>query len=328
MKPEPSLLTFDPVYQPYPWGGERLRELYGRRAPPGKLSESWEISTRSEGPSVINRGPWAGRTLAELVRAHPQEVVGGTASNGADFPLLFKIIDARERLSLQVHPDDAAAARGLGEAKAEMWVVLDAEPGARIWAGWREPVTPAGVKAASETGAFEALLQSFPARRGDAFFIPGGRVHALDAGAVIYEVQQNSNTTYRLHDWGRLGTDGKPRPTHLSQALAVLHWSADDGARCTPRVLPCPPPNVIRELVPDRHFTVCALELRGEWEDPSPRTGFIAYFVARGAARFACPSDELTAPAGTSLLIPAALGRVQILPAEAGTELLRVTAAV
>ena len=327
MKLDLSLLTFDPVYQSYPWGGERIRRLYGRQAPPGKLSESWEVSTRPEGLSVINRGSWAGRTLADLVRAHPREVLGPAAVDGrADFPLLFKIIDARERLSLQVHPDDAAAARGMGEAKTEMWVVLDAGPEARIWAGWRPGISPAEVKEAAASGAFESILQSYPARTGDAFFIPGGRVHALDAGALIYEVQQNSNTTYRLYDWGRRAADGQPRPTHLPQALAVMHWGNAADARCAPRTLPCPPPNTSREILRGRHFRVCALTVADAWEDPEPGEGFAVYFVARGRAVFTVGTDRLATAAGTSVLVPAALGGVRVEPAgEETVELLRTT---
>ncbi|MDZ4199894.1 MAG: type I phosphomannose isomerase catalytic subunit, partial [Kiritimatiellia bacterium] len=223
MKPDPYPLLLKPAYKNYLWGGTRIAEVYGRETPPGPVAESWEVSTRPEGMSLVLNGPLAGRTLQEAIDTMGEDLLGARAPRG-QMPLLIKLIDARDRLSVQVHPDDESAALHGGEAKTEMWILLDAEPGACLFAGFRPGLARPEIEQAIREGRWTEILQTLPVRAGDAVFIPGGRVHAIGAGCLILEIQQNSNTTYRLYDWDRKGSDGKPRKLHLEQALSVIRW--------------------------------------------------------------------------------------------------------
>jgi len=198
-----------PVYKEYIWGGERLIHEFHRRLNDGISAESWEIADHPDGRTRIINGPDAGATLSEAIARRGPEILG-TGRTDSSFPLLVKLIDARETLSVQVHPDDAAAARFGGEAKSEMWYVLSATPDAHIYSGFKPGVGPAEFEQARAAGAIPSLLQRFPARPGMIFNTPGGRVHAIGAGCLLLEVQQDANTTYRLFDWDRLDKTASP----------------------------------------------------------------------------------------------------------------------
>ena len=204
-----------PAFKDYIWGGERLKRDWGKQTDLSPLAESWELSCHEAGPSVVASGEWAGRTLAQVLAAHPQ-FVGTKAEKAGEFPLLIKLIDAAGPLSVQVHPDDDYAERvehALG--KTEMWYVLDAGEGAGIYYGFKRETTLKEMKAAIESNTLTELLNWVPVKKGECFFIPAGTVHAIGAGLLIAEVQQSSNLTYRVYDYGRLGADGKPRPLHI-----------------------------------------------------------------------------------------------------------------
>jgi len=190
-------------------------------------AESWEIADHEQGQSVVANGPLAGTTLHELVISRGQELFGRHAPQPR-FPLLFKFLDCQRDLSVQVHPDDAAAALltppDLG--KTEAWVILDAQPGSRIYAGLRRGVNRDALAAAVHEGRTEECLHSFDARAGQCVFIPAGTVHALGAGLLVAEIQQASDTTYRLFDWNRVGPDGKPRKLHIDEALDAIDYTA------------------------------------------------------------------------------------------------------
>jgi mannose-6-phosphate isomerase len=218
-------LLFHPIPQTRVWGGRKLAELYGRPLPPGPIGESWEISDRPGAVSVIAAGPLAGRDLRWVMENHSAELLGGFPSAAGRFPWLVKIIDAREDLSLQVHPPAALAASLGGDPKSELWFAADAAPGAQIYAGLRRGVTRASFENAIRTGAVADCFHPIPWRRGDALFLPSGRPHALGAGSLIFEIQQNSDTTYRVFDWNRTGLDGKPRELHIDQSLASIDFS-------------------------------------------------------------------------------------------------------
>jgi len=209
-------LILDPAYKDYIWGGDRIPALFDRPLPPGTYAESWELSDRPEGMSHITNGTWKGASLSELVTRFGPELIGRGVSS-ANFPLLVKLIDARERLSIQVHPDDALAAKGLGEAKTEAWHILHAPPDAKVFAGLTPNATATTFLAALKENRLESCLQAVPVKTGDTIFIPGGRLHAICEGLVLLEVQQSSNTTYRVYDWGRVGKDGKARDLHLGR---------------------------------------------------------------------------------------------------------------
>jgi mannose-6-phosphate isomerase len=217
--------TFLPILKQRVWGGRELERLYHKPLPPGvPIGESWEISDRPGDVSVIANGPLAGKDLRWLMEQHAAEVLGGARLHGDRFPLLIKILDAQDKLSLQVHPPPARAAALGGEPKTELWYVAEAAPGAELYVGLKRGVTRADFESKITTGAVAECFHRVKVRPGDAMFLPSGRVHALGAGLVIFEIQQNSDTTYRVFDWNRPGLDGKPRELHIPQSLASIDF--------------------------------------------------------------------------------------------------------
>jgi len=223
-------LRFEPVLKRYLWGGRRLNTVLGKPLPPGEdYAESWEIADHPAGQSVVSAGSLKGATLGELVANHAEALLGKHAPAAlaqGRFPLLFKLLDAQKVLSVQVHPTDAGAAKltppDLG--KTEAWVVLHAEPGSVVYAGIKRGFDRAAVERELLSGTVELCLHKFEPQVGDCLFIPAGVVHALGAGLVIAEIQQASDTTFRLYDWKRLGPDGQPRPLHIQQSLAAIDF--------------------------------------------------------------------------------------------------------
>jgi len=252
-------LTFHPIFKERPWGGRRLQELYGKPLPPGvPVGESWEISARPGDASVIANGPLAGKDMHWLMQTHTQEVLGDSHSRPGWFPLLVKLLDAREKLSLQVHPPAARAAQLAGEPKTEMWYIADAVPGAELYVGLKHGVTREAFERRIAAGTVADCFHRIPVRPGDAMFLPSGRVHAIGAGLVIFEIQQNSDTTYRVFDWNRVGLDGKPRQLHVAESLASIDFE-DFEPGLVPRAGRTEQPLQSRSLVDDSLFTVEAL---------------------------------------------------------------------
>lgn len=218
-----------PVLKDYIWGGRNLANL-GRVLPAGqKVAESWEIAAHPDGMSTVENGPYAGQTLQALTEQLGADLVGTRGSWALDrgrFPLLVKLLDANHSLSVQVHPDDAYAEEYAGGdlGKAEMWVVLRAEPNAAIIYGFAKEITPEQLRSAIKAGKLESSLNRLPIRAGDHVCIPAGTVHALLDGAIVAEIQQNSNTSYRVYDWNRVGEDGQPRKLHIQDALQVINF--------------------------------------------------------------------------------------------------------
>lgn len=236
-------LIFTPLLKTRVWGGEVLKSR-APNPPSEPVGESWELADHGKDTTVVASGTYAGQSLHELFLADRQGLCGEAidpASPGI-FPLMLKIIDPREDLSVQVHPDDAYAARETpGElGKTEAWYVLHARPGSRIYKGVKPGVTQDRFAAALREGTVAHLLHSFEAKAGDVVLLPAGAIHALGAGVQIAEIQQNSDTTYRVFDWNRLGLDGKPRELHVNHALAVSDFSSCQPDRCIPIPLSTP----------------------------------------------------------------------------------------
>ncbi len=218
-------LTFQPIFKERVWGGRKLKHEFHKPLPPQTpIGESWEITDRPEGVSVIANGPLAGHDLRWLMEQHAKEMLGESKPCAGRFPLLVKILDAQEKLSLQVHPPAHKAAELRGEPKTEMWYVADAAPGADLFVGLRRGVTRAEFERRIQDGSVAECFHRILVKRGDSMFLPSGRVHALGAGNLIFEIQQNSDTTYRVFDWNRVGLDGKPRELHIPQALASIDF--------------------------------------------------------------------------------------------------------
>jgi mannose-6-phosphate isomerase len=221
-------VRFRPHLRPLVWGGRRLGDVLGKPLPtPENYGESWEVSDHPSHRSVVAEGPWAGRTLRELMGREREALLGPAAPRHATFPWLVKHLDARDWLSVQVHPDDARA-RTLwpGEGgKTEAWFILDAGPDSRVYAGLKPGVDEAQLRRAlAECRAADCLHQYRP-RPGDCLFLPAGTVHAVGGGVLMAEIQQTSDATFRLHDWGRLDAQGRPRQLHVEQALACTDWT-------------------------------------------------------------------------------------------------------
>ena len=218
-----SFLQFAPLYQERVWGGRGLEKQLGRTLPAGgPIGESWEIVDRPEAQSVTGGGEGPGRTLRDVMSTHTAEIMGPQWPAARPFPILVKWLDCRDRLSLQVHPPASIAAGLGGEPKTENWYIAHAEPGAAVLAGLKPGVDAARFRAGLRDGTAESLVHRLPTVAGDSLLIHSGVMHAIDAGNLILEIQQNSDTTYRVYDWGRVGLDGKPRTLHLEQSLASL----------------------------------------------------------------------------------------------------------
>ncbi len=237
-------LAFSPRFQKYIWGGRNLERVLGRTIPDGDVAESWEISAHPAAVTPVLGGPLDGVPLSELMARHGQAVVGRRgrwATRRGVFPLLVKLLDANRSLSVQVHPDDAYARAHEGPrelGKTEMWYVLWARPGAEIVYGLEPGTTAASLREALRQGRVGETLRRVPAKAGDAFLIEAGTVHAILDGIVIAEIQQSSNTTYRVHDWDRTGPDGLPRELHLERALDVIDFEKGPQGPWVPEALP------------------------------------------------------------------------------------------
>src|ERR1035437_5146226 len=248
--------TFRSIFKQRVWGGRELERLYHKPLPPAvPIGESWEIADRPGDVSVVANGPLAGKDLRWLMENHPAELLGDAKAHDRRFPLLIKILDAQEKLSLQVHPPAARAAELGGEPKTEMWYIAEVAPGAELYVGLKRGVTRAEFERKVEVGTVAECFHRVRVQSGDAMFLPSGRVHALGAGLVIFEIQQNSDTTYRVFDWNRLGLDGKPRELHVPQSLASIDFN-DFEPSLLPRAFAQQGVQQVRPLVRDPLFTV------------------------------------------------------------------------
>ena len=208
------------------WGGRSLETVFGRTLPDAvtPFGEAWEIVDREAEQSVVKGGPLAGKSLHELWTHHREEIFGTDLPSSERFPILIKILDARDDLSIQVHPPVAKAHELGGEPKTEMWFIADAEPGAKLYVGLKKGVSRSDFEQAIIEGTVEACVHAILPRSGESIFIPSGRLHAIGAGLLIHEIQQNSDTTYRVFDWNRVGLDGKPRALHVPESLASIDF--------------------------------------------------------------------------------------------------------
>lgn len=297
-------LRFVPVYKDYLWGGSRIPRVFNREMPEGIYAESWEISTHPDGATAIANGPLAGQTLRDLLPQHKEALLGRRVQ-GDDFPLLIKLIDARDKLSVQVHPNDENAAAVNGDPKTEMWYFLEGDADAQIYCGLKPGIGKQEFLQAMENKTFAEVLQSIPARSGEAVFVPGGRVHAIGTGCLILEIQQNSNTTYRIYDWDRTDAAGQARELHIDQAMQVIDWENNGDPHC--RV-------VGTTIERCDYFQLDRYELTAPQRFSAYEQSFQAFFVAAGEGVLRWADGEEAFSAGQSWLVPAALEEVEWIP--------------
>lgn len=307
-------LRFEPIIKKLIWGGRKLGTVLGKPIESGmQYAESWEISDHRADVSRVAEGALAGSTLRELMIEHGETLFGRAVGSRTQFPLLIKFIDANQDLSVQVHPNDELGRTLVDDnGKTETWLILQADPGSRIYAGLRLGVTRDDMIKAIAAGTVETLLHSFPAQVGDCILIPAGTVHAIGAGVMLAEVQQMSDATFRLHDWGRVGTDGRPRQLHLDESLQAIDFGA--GPVEPLKTSPIPIEGGTREvLARSAYFALERLRLTG----PAPvgqGDRFTVVIGLEGSAAIRSGTSAASIGIGQTLLLPASLGECRVDP--------------
>ena len=307
-------LTFTPIFQERIWGGRNLHSLYGKKLPTGvPIGESWEIVDRPDAQSVVANGPLAGKTLHWLLQHHTKDLLGSARAQGGRFPLLVKILDAREKLSLQVHPPASQAMHLGGEPKTEMWYITRAEPGAELYVGLKNGVTRGEFESRIKDGSVAECFHRIPVEAGDSMFLPSGRVHAIGAGLVIFEIQQNSDTTYRVFDWNRTDAQGKPRQLHVEQSLKSIDFDDFEPSPTRSDVPREQTENLhIQTLVEDPLFTVELISTippaHIDYSLLSPRV----IGVIEGQIDILHPEHPVSLAPGQFALLPASMERCKI----------------
>ena len=316
-------LKFEPIYMERVWGGTMMSDILNRQLPESSapIGESWELVDRDDVKSTVINGELSGATLHELVTAYGEALMGRKAEGRKTFPLMVKLIDAGERLSLQVHPDEKACREigGGAEPKTEMWYVIANRPGAKIFAGLSREATRVQLMDMLDSPDVDKLMQTYNSQEGDAYFITSGTLHAIGAGNLILEIQQNSDTTYRVNDWGRLGSDGKPRTLHKEQGMKSINFMNRTSPRVAGAAGACSFNRKFDVVKMCPFFRVYDLRLHDTWQDDTaPGESF--HLLSAVKNRFEIGRDErkaVIAP-GESVLIPACFGRYTITPLEKG----------
>lgn len=316
-------LKFEPILKQTLWGGDKIIPFKHLNNNLERVGESWEISGVEGSESVVANGPDKGRTLTEMVRKYREELVGESNYKryGNKFPLLIKFIDAKQDLSIQVHPSDELAKRrhnSLG--KTEMWYVVGAESNAKLRSGFSEQITPKEYKERVLNNTITDVLQEYEIHPGDVFFLPAGRIHSIGAGAFIAEIQETSDITYRIYDFNRKDANGKTRELHTDQARDAIDYEVLDDYRTKYDPVKDEPV----ELVACPHFTTSLYDLTGEsFCDYSELDSFVVMMCLAGDCHLRDDEgDEVTLKSGETLLLPATLQEMTILPGENGVKLL------
>jgi mannose-6-phosphate isomerase len=301
-------LTFEPIFQERVWGDRRLGTLFKKPLPlDQRIGESWEISDRPDAISVIANGPFTGRDLHWLMDNHAEELLGEVPSHDGRFPWLAKLLDANEDLSVQVHPPSNLAEQLGGEPKTEVWHIAQAEPGARLIAGLKRGTTRDSFESRLGQSNFLECLHEIPANKGDSIFIPSGRLHALGAGTVVFEIQQNSDTTFRVFDWNRAGLDDQSRKLHIDKALQSI-----DFTDIEPHTLPPAWDSAVghsSQTIADVKSVFRVDHVRLDLADavPLPGQGMRMLAVTNGQITLNDAGDTLTLTGGQFALVPASV---------------------
>ena len=308
-------LKFEPILKTIVWGGEKIAPYKGIETDQKHIGESWELSGVAGNESVVAEGPFKGKTIAELVKEYKGELVGEHvyANTGDEFPLLIKFIDALTDLSIQVHPNDELAAKrhNGSKGKTEMWYVVAADKGAHLLAGLTKKITPEEYAAKVADGTITDVLARYDVHPGDVFFLPAGRIHAICGGCFIAEIQQTSNITYRIYDYGRLGLDGKPREVHTELAKDAIDYTVypDYRTQYTPEQ------DTEVEVVSCRYFTTSIYDLTLPYaKDLSEIDSFMVVMCLAGEGTLEVDGEEVPVRQGETVLIPATADDICFVP--------------
>lgn len=293
-------IKFQPIYKERLWGGDKLQKLFGRTITSAQVGESWELACHKNGMSIVSNGFLQGKTLQELMVTYKQKLLGSKYTDSEMFPLLIKIIDANDKLSIQVHPGDNYNKLEENESgKTEAWYVLSASPDAKLIYGLKETISKTEFLRALQEGTILETVRTVPVKYGDMIFVPAGLVHALLEGVVVCEVQQNSDTTYRLYDFDRIGTDGKKRDLHINQALDIINFNNQPSTEFSANKIDC------------KYFCIEKLTLQGKKQDIT-NGQFVILFTASGSGKIYCKECMEEIVAGETILIPACLDEFSI----------------
>lgn len=316
-------LKFRPILKTVVWGGEKIAPFKAIETRQHNIGESWELSGVKNNESVIADGEFAGKTITELIETFKERIVGkeNYHRSGSEFPLLIKFIDAKQDLSIQVHPDDRLAAERHGtRGKTEMWYVVDADKDAHLMSGLSEPITPEEYVKRVENNTITEVLHDYKVKAGDVFFLPAGRIHSIGAGSFIAEIQQTSDITYRIYDFGRLGLDGKPRELHTELAKDAIDYnvSPDYRTEYTRQM------NMENVIVKCEYFTTSLFDLdRPFKKDLRGLDSFYIVICTAGKGSLT-DSEGNTVPVrrGETVLIPACTESIEFIPDESGMTVL------
>lgn len=304
-------LKLTPAFKDYLWGGTRLRDDFGKDCDFEKIAESWELSCHKDGNSVIANGEYAGKTLADYIELRGKTVLGSNCQRFEQFPILIKLIDAKDNLSVQVHPNNEYAQRVEGEyGKTEMWYIVDCDEGAELLYGFKKEVTKEEFRERIENNTLLEITQSVPVKKGDVFFIEAGTLHAIGKGILIAEIQQNSNTTYRIYDYGRVGADGKPRQLHIDKAVEVTNLCP---AKPYPKTDSFEENGAVKRLLSKcEYFTVYSVDAEKEASFNADETSFHSILILEGEAVLKCGEEVLPLKKGDSVFVPAGCGEYSL----------------
>ena len=312
-------LKFNPILKDKIWGGTKLQSLFNKPTDSKQLGESWELSGVERDESVVTNGFLAGNNIAELIEIYMGELVGDKVFEkfGLTFPLLFKLIDANDDLSIQVHPnDETGMERHNSFGKTEMWYVVDAEPGAELIIGFTQDSSKEEYSAALESGDVENILQKVPVAKGDVFFIPAGLVHAIGRGTVIAEIQETSDITYRIYDYKRTDENGKERDLHIEEALDVINFSATKE----PKTAYTPDLNKVVPLVECEYFVTNSIRFQREIiRSYVSLDSFVVYMCIDGNFEIEVNGEKTKVEKGETVLIPAIIDEVKLIPSGEAT---------
>ncbi len=293
----------------YLWGGTRLKDEYGKKTNLDKVAESWELACHKDGKSKIVNGEAAGLFLEDWLAGQDKSVLGTNAASFPYFPLLIKLIDAKGDLSVQVHPDNDYAMRVEGEyGKTEMWYIVDCEPGASLLYGFKEKISKEEFERRIADNTLLEVCNRVPVKKGDVFFIDSGTLHAIGKGILICEIQQNSNTTYRIYDYGRVGKDGKPRELHVKKAIDVTKLEPPTKPTTALAKIDIIPGLDMKLLAECEYFTAYHATLNGEASLKAGSESFQTFTVLSGSLKLTSGDTVLDFYKGESVFIPAGLG--------------------
>jgi mannose-6-phosphate isomerase len=304
-------LFFEPVYKKIIWGGRNLETVFNRTLPPGDIAESWDVCCHKNGMSIVSNGPLKGKKLDELMTIYNLELLGKKCAGMDRFPVLVKIIDANDKLSVQVHPGDDYALKDSGDlGKTEIWYIIDAKPNSKLVYGTLPGISKEEFKASITDGCLQSKLRYINVVKGDVIFIPHGTVHAIMEGLLIAEIQQNSDTTYRVFDWNRTDAEGKPRELHIDKALDVINFDFDGKINNSIKINHSG--YLEEKLISCDYFKVDKIIIEGTYEDKTDDDSLFIYTALEGAGYLVHNDTRYDIPTGSSFIIPAALGKFEI----------------